>query len=292
MIVFIFPEFEYLLPYFREAGIKTGDFNINRYPNRELYTSLKTEVKRQKCAIVGTIAPPENNFAEFTLLAHTLKKGGGQVIAVLPYLGYARQDKAKPGESLGVQWAGNLLAASGVEQIVSIDLHSPADAELLPLPVKSLSPARVLADAVEELRVPDITVVATDEGAVERARQVASAAGAKQFVFLKKVRSKGVVHPKIVGKVTDSAIMVDDILDTGETLISAAKQLKDSGVKDIIVAVSHGLFTGQKWQHLWQLGVHKIYCLDTIPAVTAMKDPRIKVIPCGPLLAQALSRLQ
>ncbi|MBI2592384.1 ribose-phosphate pyrophosphokinase [Candidatus Saccharibacteria bacterium] len=289
MIAFVFDEFNYLLAYLREMGLTSGDFTIERYPNQELRAQLKTPARNKDCAIVGTIAPPDHNLVEFTLLTHTLKQAGASsVVAVLPYLAYARQDKAQAGEGLGMAWAGQLLAASGIDQIISVDIHSQADAELLPIPLKSLNPAKLLAQSVKELHAPDIVIVAPDRGALERVSQTASAAGVKRVAHLEKVRSKGVTHLKLVGEAKEKAVIVDDILDTGETLISAAKQLQKAGVKEITVAVSHALFTGQDWQKLWRWGVKRIYCLDTIPAVTAMRSFRIKVIACGPLLARSL----
>ena len=289
MVLFVFPEFKHLLPSLSSQAFTSGSFQIKHFPNRELYALIQTKVAGENCLVIGTIAPPEVNLLTFTLLVHTLKKdGAARVTAVLPYLGYARQDKAKIGASLGISWAGQLLSAVGVDELITIDVHSQSDIELLPLPVRSLGPAELFAEQVKELRQPDVVVVAPDEGALMRAHEVASAGGVKRVAHLEKVRADGVTHLKVIGEVAPTVIIVDDILDTGATLISCAEQLQKLGVRDIAVVVSHALFTGRKWPRLWKLGVNKIYCLDSVPAADALKDSRIQIIKCGPLLKTSL----
>lgn len=290
MIAFVWPQFEYLWPYLKKAGLQIGKFEIDNYPNQELRLTVKTDVTAKKCSIVGSVAPPAANFLNLTLLAHTLKKDGAvHVTAVLPYLSYSRQDKARVGEGLSIQWVGQLLAAAGIDQIVTVDIHSQTDAEVFPLPINALSPAKLLARDIKELHSTDVVVVAPDEGAIDRAAQVASAAHIKQLAHLQKVRTKGVAHLKLAGEVKRNVVIVDDILDTGATLISATKELRKHRVSNITIAVSHGLFTGQAWQELWRLGVSRIYCLDTIPQTANTHDHRIKIIACGSLLTAALN---
>lgn len=291
MKVFVFPQFNYLLPSLKSRGIGTAYFEVKRFPNKEFRCLVNADVNGQDCTIIGTLAPPASNLLEISLLSHTLKcSGAKKVTVVLPYLAYSRQDKYQPGQSLGVEWVSRLLSASGIDQIVTIDLHSSEDEKYLKIPVLSISPARLFASEIRELIDRDWSVLAPDKGAIKRAEEFAKSAGLNQHVaHLEKVRASSVYHQKLVGEVGSEVVIIDDILGTGSTLISACQILKKNNTKEIVIAVSHGEFVGKKWKELWKLGVKKIYCLDTIPSVTKMKSSRIKIIPCGELLSQNLT---
>jgi ribose-phosphate pyrophosphokinase len=268
-----------------------GRCAIERFANGELHATLDTGVGGEDCAILGSVAPPDEDLLSTLLLAHTLRKEGARSItAVLPYLGYARQDREERGKSLAVAWIGSLLQASGVDRVVTIDVHSSAAAARFPIPLRSLSPAAILGRAVAGLGDPEATIVAPDQGARERCEAVRRQAGIARPVahFTKTRTAGGVTHGVLAGAVGRTAIIVDDILDTGGTLASACAALRGAGVADITVMVSHGLFTGTSWTRLWALGVRHVYCLDTMPLPSHVEPARIAVLPAGPLLAGAL----
>ena len=169
-------------------------------------------------------------------LAHTLKRGGArQLVALLPYLGYARQDRADPGQSLGAAWAGNLLRASGVDRVLTIDVHSKQAAACFPMRLDSRSPAPLFADVLGKGDPTDISVVAPDEGAVARCEAVIRAAGVRTpLACLRKRRdADGVTHSSLAGTVTSRVAIVDDILDSGRTLVSACGALRRVGAGDL-----------------------------------------------------------
>jgi len=228
------------------------------------------------------------------LLAHTLKQGGAsQISAILPYLAYARQDKVKAGESLATAWAGSLLAASGLDRILTIDAHSERDKKLFPVPLLSLSPAKLFATAIDKDGLMDATIVAADEGAIARCKAVKEAAhlpcGDVPY-FEKKRTAQGVVHSGLIGEVGSRVIFVDDMLDTGGTLISACRKLVDANVEEIYVFVTHGLFTGTRWKDLWSLRVKHIFCTDTVqPLRCSTEEKNITVLSAVPLLEEGLS---
>ena len=116
-----------------------GQFSLVRYANQELHLEIQSPVAGEHCFILGSIAPPDSQMVSLLLLAHTLRKEGARrITGLLPYLAYAREDKVKPGQSLGTAWVGGLLQASAFDEIWTVDVHSKHDQELLPLPLKSL----------------------------------------------------------------------------------------------------------------------------------------------------------
>lgn len=268
-----------------------GRATFGRYPDGEVWAHVETPVDGRDCALVGSLAPPDGQTISTLVLAHALHRAGaGRIVAVLPYLGYGRQDKADRASSLGVAWAGSLLAACGVDEVVTVDIHSRPAADLLGLPVTSLSPARLFA---AELRDPrDLSIVAPDEGAVGRATAVAQAAGVPSPVaHLRKHRSaEGIAHSTLVGEVRPRVVLVDDILDTGATLLSACGVLRDAGVVEISIMATHGTFSGHRWRDLPTAGVGRIVVTDSVPDAAARSQRLAEVISVAPLLADALRR--
>lgn len=276
----------------RSTGLMMGRFQVARFENGELHLEVQTPVAREDCLILGSIAPPDEQLLCALLLAHTIKKEGARrVAAVFPYLAYARHDKDKPGESLATAWTGALARASGLDHVITIDVHSEGARRLFPISVVSLSPAEVFAEALKRTGLGAATIVSPDEGAIGRCEAVRAAAGmapGKIPYFEKHRTPAGIAHSGPIGEVGRQAVIIDDILDTGGTLISACEKLSDSGVADISVMVTHGLFTGDRWGKLWQLGVRRIFCTDSVPLAATVNDERIVRLSVGPLLEKEL----
>lgn len=272
------------------SGCVLGSCALTRFANGELHARIGTPVTGQACAVLGSLAPPDEQMLDVLLLAHTLRReGASRVLALLPYLGYARQDKADAGESLGVEWAGALLRAAGIDRVLSIDVHSSRAAACFPMPLDSLSPARLFAEVLARDGVGELSVVAPDEGALERCAAVARAAGiATPPVHLRKQRAAdGVRHSSLAGTITPRVVIVDDILDTGATLLSACAELRRAGAREIIVCATHGLFTGSRWRELSDLGVQRIYTTDSIPAARERGGDIVEVLSSGRLILDA-----
>ncbi len=270
-----------------------GKFEIARYNNRELHAVVPAPVAEKNCFILGSIAPPDEQMVALMLLAHTLKQGGArEITGILPYLAYTRQDKAKAGESLAAAWVGSLLKASGFDRIVTVDVHSDRDQKLFPLPLISVSPAKVFATAIRQHGLTDATIVAADHGAIARCEAVSKAAGMSFGImpyFEKRRTDNGVILGSLIGEVGSRVIFVDDMLDTGDTLVSACERLTNVAVEEIYVFVTHGLFTGAQWQRLWSLGVKHIFCTDTVrPVAYGTEQESITVLQVAPLLREYL----
>jgi len=294
VILFASPEFESVASALcqRVPQLRPGQYKPGRFDNGELKIDIETPVKSQRCLVLGSIAPPDARLLSNLLLAHTLRKEGArQVTGVLPYLAYSRQDKDKPRQSLAAAWTGALMQASGFDYVITIDVHSSEDERLFPIPLRSLSPARILAGVLNEGGLARTTIIAPDEGAIGRCEAIRAAAGlSKEPIpyFEKRRTGTGIEHTRFVGEVGAHAVLVDDILDTGATLVSACQRLLCAGVEDIQIIITHGLFTGHKWQGLWELGVSRIFCTDSVPLPAGVDQARIVILSTVPLLVEVL----
>jgi ribose-phosphate pyrophosphokinase len=263
-IVLVLPGFERFAP---GIGEEVERVAVRRFANGELHVTVPARVEGRLCVVIGSVSPPAGNLARLTLLAHALRRAGAErITAVLPYLAYARQDAATFNESLGLAWVGELLRASGVTDVVCVDVHSDRAAVLAGVELVSLSPARLLADALPASWREDVTFVAPDEGAIDRCAAVAQAAGVEgPIVWLRKRRTPtGVEHLGLAGSPGSRAVIVDDILDTGATLASCGRQLRQAGVREIGVIATHGLFTGERWRGLFPEAVQELWITDTV----------------------------
>ncbi|HVY94181.1 MAG TPA: ribose-phosphate diphosphokinase [Bryobacteraceae bacterium] len=292
MILFAFDAWKKMAEVLGKAGLASGGFRAAQFENGEWHIEIGTPVRGQECLVLGSIAPPDGQMLSTLLLGHTLKKEGArEVRAVLPYLGYARHDRDKPGESLATAWSGAIVQASGIDSVVTVDVHSEYCSRLFPVPLISLSPAETFARAFARFGLRDATIVAPDEGAITRCEAVKKAAGSVQATipfFRKQRTAAGILHTGLIGAVGRKVVIVDDILDTGGTLVSACEKLREGGAEEIDVMVTHGLFTGERWRKLWGLGVRRIFCTDSVPIPAGVQDARIEQLSVVPLLEQQL----
>jgi ribose-phosphate pyrophosphokinase len=273
------------------TDITPGKAEIKRFPNGEMHAVVHEDVMEEECLAIGSVAPPDEQLLALLTLANTLKRNGAKSVRVfLPYMGYARQDKFKTGESGGIALIGSLLRAAGVDSVITIDAHSKLDQKLIGLPFTSLSPVTVFIPAIHDLRWSDATVVAPDEGAIARAQAVADALeSSRPVAHLVKIHVDGIVHLNLTGEVSKCAVIVDDIIDSGRTLVSACNVLHGYGVQEIAVVVTHGLFTGGAWKRLFGLGVKMLLTSDSCPEAKLQKHKSVHVISLNPLLPAVLS---
>lgn len=296
MIAFTFSDYEHLIAPLGQFADK-GNFEVTRFTNGELFINIRTPVRLAHCVVLGSIAPPDERLLSLALLAHTLKKEGStRVTAFLPYLAYSRQDKDKPGQSLAAAWVGSFLRTSGVDEVVTIDVHSERDKQLFSVPLISTFPAEIFANAIRKHQLTDATIVAPDNGAIPRCQAVnraLSKATASVPYFEKQRDETGIKHTDLCGKVGPRALIIDDMLDTGGTLISACEKLVQADVQAIYIMVTHGLFTGKEWKKLWSLKVQRVFCTETVrPTREALDEPRITILSIGELLGKQLGLLQ
>ncbi len=290
-VVIALPGFASLLPEQLRSAVS---LKVERFPNGELSLGLETSPEGRPCVLVGSVAPPDEQLLALLFAADTLRRrGAARVAAIMPYLGYARQDVLEDRRGLGIAWIGRLLGACGIEQVVTIDVHSARASELLGVPLTSLSPAELFAAKLAPRALLDAVAVAPDEGAIPRCRVLAEAVGIEApIVYLRKERTPaGVTHREFVGEIDRRAVVVDDILDTGGTLVSCCRELRRRGVEETTVIVTHGLFTGEAWEELPSLGVEALYVSDSVPAVAERAPDGAEVVSVRPLIEAAMTRL-
>ncbi len=289
MVIFPFPQYKYVVKSLKLLPeIKIGKFSVGRFPNQEIFIELQKDVKNKDCLIICSITPPDENLISFLLLSHTLKKeGASRTAALLPYLAYARQDKEKKGESLATASVGELLSAAHVSEVITVDTHSHKVEDLFPIPIYNLSPSKLFAQEIKKLNLKNPTIVAPDEGAMERVQKTVEEYGSGvEIAFMKKKRTPSGVSSVLYGHVSKNVVIIDDILDTGGTLLACCKILKSKGAQNIYVFVTHGLFTGSDWLYLFDVNVKKIYCTDSIPKVYTMKQKGLNILPIAPLIEE------
>ncbi len=284
MRLFAAPGFEPLAAELLEAaGMRAGAFRLGRFANREWHLEVETGVAGEECAVLGSSAPPDTQLVQVTLLAHALKRAGaGRVTAVLPYLGYARQDQAGVEASLGMAWVGQLLRGAGVDAVVTVDAHSERDRELLEMPLASVSPAGMWAATMRARELAGAALAAPDQGAVARCEAVREhLGGTAPIVSFEKRRTRGGVE---LGEPSSApgerVVLVDDILDTGQTLVLAARALARHGAREIHILATHGIFSGNRWRELLQPPVRSLTVTDTVAARRGNEHvPRLPVAP-------------
>lgn len=275
------------------ADMAAGAAEVKRFPNGEMHAIVHENVEGDACLVAGSVAPPDEQLLALLSLADALgRNGAASVHAFLPYLGYARQDKFGSGESGGIALIGSLLKAAGITQVISFDIHSNRDKNLIGIPLSSLSPAPVFSASLAKAGWFNPTVVAPDEGALRRTTKLARTLGiTSPTPYLVKRRFDGIVHLDLVGTVSDKVILVDDIIDSGRTLISACQLLRGKGVREIAVAVTHGLFTGDTWKELFDLGVQALYVSDSCPEASRQDHPKVHILPLAPLMPEVVTHV-
>ena len=270
-----------------------GQFAVARYDNQELHAFVQGPVSGEHCLILGSISPPDEQMLSLMLLAHTLKKGRIRSRLSFRTLPIADRTKISPEKAWQPPGLGPFLEASESMRYLLSTCTANAANNYSPCRC-SLSTADLFAAALKKHQLTAATIVAPDNGAISRCEAVKSAAGmpiGDTPYFEKKRTEKGIIHLGLIGNVGSRVVLIDDMLDTGGTLISACEQLRTAKVEEIYILVSHGLFTGTGWTKLWSHGVKHIFCTDTVPLRAGIEITNITVLSVVPLLRECLSSM-
>ena len=280
----------------RELGVSPLGRVIERFPDSELHVELGVSVRGQDVYVVQPTSPPvDEHLTELLFLADACRRAGAATIsAVVPYFGYARQDRRARGrEAVPARLVADLIAASGVRRLIAVDLHTPSLEGFFPVPLEHLTAVPLLAKALPPLQGASGVVVAPDLGAVKLAERYAALLRLPMAVVLKtrlgpeSVRAEGVVG-EVRGR---TPIIVDDMISTGGTIEAAVRCLEGAGARpDATVLVTHLLLAAPGLERLASLGLRRLISSDSVLA-SADRPALLEVVSLAPLIAETMRRL-
>ncbi len=278
-------------------GISVSKATSLRFSNDNLYVRLEESVRGKDVYVVQTCVEPtqDNLFELFLFLDAARSASAGRVTAVIPYYSYARSDKKdEPRISIAGRLVADLLLTAGADRVLTMMLHSPQVAGFFGMPTDQLSSLPVLAEALAECRFPKAVVVAPDIGSAKRAVYVARrlgfpvAAGNKQRIDDRHVEFSG-----LVGEIaSENAIVVDDEIARGTSVIDLVGLLRAEGVKHVCVACTHGVFTDNALDRLLDVPeIEEIIATDTVPIPLERRPAKLRIASVAPLFAEAIRRI-
>lgn len=277
-------------------AIPLSNASINRFPDGEFDIQIQTKVRNQDVYIIQPTSPPVNdNLLELCLLTNALRRGGAKrITALVPYIGYSRQDfaAAKPGAPYSMQVIGNIINSLALDRLVTLDLHAAKITELFTCPVTNLSSLDIFMPDLLRKQHLNPVVVSPDLGGAARAKRFSRLLNC-DLVVLQKQRTYNTSEVRnILGIVKDRhCILIDDIIDTGTTIFNAAKALIKHGAKDIYVYATHAIFSKSALQLLNAAKIGEIVITDTIELQSYnMYNNTLKQFSIANLLADHLHK--
>jgi ribose-phosphate pyrophosphokinase len=279
-----------------ELGTPIGRSLVKNFSDGEINVEIDESVRGMDVFVVQSMCSPiNNNLMELLILIDALKRASAErITAVLPYYGYARQDrKVVPRAPISAKLVADLITTAGASRLLTVDLHAGQIQGFFNIPVDHLFAAPVLLDYLKRLK-DDIVVVSPDAGGVERARAFAKRLNATLAIIDKRRDAPNVSQVmNIIGDVNDRiAVLVDDMVDTGGTLAGAAYALVEKGAKAVYACCTHPVFSGPAVKVISESPIKEMIVTDTIPlGEEAQGCPKIKILSVASLLADAIRRI-
>lgn len=278
-------------------GVGRGLADVRRFSDGEILVEIKENVRGADVFLVQSTSTPVNdNLIELLLMLDAFRRASAKrITAVLPYYGYARQDrKVAPRVPISAKLVADLITTSGASRVLTVDLHAGQIQGFFNVPVDNLFATPVLLRYVRE-RLPhdDICVVSPDAGGVERARAFAKHLGAGLAIIDKRrIRPNEIAEMHIVGEVKDrTAILVDDMVDTAGTLVAAADALVENGARSVFACCTHAVLSGEALPRLENSALTELIVTDTVPLrAEARKCQKIRVLSVAHLIGEAIKR--
>lgn len=274
---------------------------ISIFSDGEIRIKIAPNLRRRHVFIIQPTSTPVNDsIMELILMIDAAKRASGsEIIAVVPYYGYSRQDrKEMPRVPISSSVVARMIENAGANRIVTVDIHSEQQEGFVSSPWDNLYGSYALIPAIKAKRLKDLVVASPDKGGVTRATGYAKLLNASGIAIVYKERDVAVNNQSealaMIGDVRGKdVLLVDDMIDTGGTIVSAASHIKQSGAKSVRVAVTHGLFSGKALERISNSPIEEVIVTDTINLrEEVIKNPKIAVVSVAPLLAEAIKRIQ
>jgi len=275
-------------------GVPRGDATVKTFPDGETFVKFNENIRGRDIFCVQPTCPPTNqNLMELLIMVDAARRASAyRITAVLPFFGYARQDrKDQPRVPITAKLVANLLVAAGVDRVLTMDLHAGQIQGFFDIPVDHLYAAPVLINHLKSTNLKeDLVVVSPDVGGVKMARAYAEALGADLAIVAKhRVSATEVEAMNVIGEVGDcNVLLVDDITETAGTLTAAAKILKEHGAKSIYAGVSHAVLGEMGNQRLDESVIEKLLCTNSTPYA---KGKKVTPLSVAPLLGEGIRRI-
>ena len=274
--------------------VRVGEVNISKFADGEIGVQISESVRGRDVFIIQPTCPPTNDsLMELLIMTDALKRSSAKsIMAVIPYFGYARQDrKAAPRVPISAKLVSNLMEKAGINRVVTLDLHAGQIQGFFDIPVDNLYGAILFANHIKEKNLPNPVIASPDIGGVARARALAKRLG-YDLVIVDKRREKAneAEVMNIIGDVENKdVILVDDMVDTAGTLVGAAKALKEKGANSVMACCSHPLLNGPAYDRVENGDLDELIVTDSIPL--KQESNKITVVSIAPLFAEVIRRI-
>lgn len=277
-------------------GVRLGKSSVTRFSDGEVQINIEESIRGCDVFVVQSTSNPVNeHLMELLIMIDALKRASAKTInLVLPYYGYARQDrKARAREPITAKLVANLLETAGATRVLTLDLHATQIQGFFDIPVDQLMGVPILADYFKEKQLDDIVVVSPDHGGVIRARKLADRLKTPIAIIDKRRPKPNVAEVmNIVGNVEGkTAIIIDDIIDTAGTITLAANALVEHGAKEVYACCSHPVLSGPAMERIENSKIKELVVLNTIPLDPEKKIDKVTQLSVAPLMAEAIIRV-
>ena len=274
----------------KKFGEPLGKVNIQRFSDGEIGVEFQESIRGQFVFLIQSTFAPTDNLMELLLMIDAAKRASAyKVIAVMPYYGYARQDrKDKPRVAIGSKLVANMLTAAGADRVVTMDLHAPQIQGYFDIPVDHLDSSAIFIPYIESLNLPNLTFAAPDVGSANRIREVATYFECEMVICDKhRKRANEIASMVVIGDVTDrDIVLIDDICDTGGTLAKSAGLLKEKGARSVRAFCTHPVLSGKAYENIENSVLEELVVCDTIPV--KHQGGKIRVVSIAGLFAIAI----
>ena len=282
----------------RQLKLKLVNSNIKRFADGEVYIEINENIRGNSIFVVQSTSNPANdNLMELLICIDALRRSSAKnITAVIPYFGYARQDrKVVPRTAISAKLVSNLITNSGANRILSVDLHAGQIQGFFDIPVDNLFATPIFARHIKKnININNLICVAPDVGGVERTRALSRKINVSIAIIDKRRPTPGKSEVmNIVGNVKNkTCVIVDDIIDSGGTIVNAAKALKDKGAKEVYVYITHAVLSGSAIDKIKKSQIKKLIITDTIDNSKKIKiSKKIEVISFAPMISEAIKRI-